>query len=681
MNFSALTKGARFAALLAIAVAAAGCPSKTNNTDSKGGGSMAVATEDKFKVPDGADPAVSAGLGGSGFEKIAADSGWQTSSLTPDQFRYVADTNAKKGGQFTFSFQEWPATFRAMGKDENTEATRFIYGQVYEGLINVNPMTLEFTPNLATHWKVGPDKQTYYFRIDPNARFSDGHPVTAEDVIATAKLGSDPTILSPYTNTFRAGFDTPEAVSKYIVKVHSKTLNWKNMFYFGASVVMPAHVIGNMTGTDYLKKFQYDMPPGSGPYVVAKPGDVENGKSIALTRRTNWWQKDYPINRGQNNFDKIKILIIRDENLEYEKLRSGELDFYRVSRAQWWRTKFDFPEITQRGLIQKRKIYTDDAVGFGGLAFNTRRAPFSDPKVREALIYLFNRDQILEKVLYNEYVAINSFYPNSPYANPSDPKQEYSPEKAAQLLAEAGYTQRNAEGILMKDGKPFVIDMPFVQQLAHIITPIQQDFLKAGIKINLREVDQVTQFKLANDRNFDMIYQQWGGLLYPNPISSFQSALADQNNTNNTTGFKNSRADELMKMEQTEFDQAKRTKILQELDSILVGSKQYALNWVAPFNRLVYWNKFGHPDFYLGRISDWQGAIATWWYDPDKAAALDKARKDPSAKLDIGETDVKFWPEFDKTHIIKSVDYTASGSANDSSKKNAAGEAAKPSIK
>src|SRR5690606_21928522 len=126
----------------------------------------------------------------------------------------------------------------------------------------------------------------------------------------------------------------PEVVSKYIFKVRSKEKNWKNMLYFGGTSILPAHVIKGMSGKEYLDKYQYDMPPGSGPYVVL-PQDVAKQKSITLTRRTNWWQGDYPINLGQYNFDKITMVVVRDERLELEKLKKGEIDFYLVRRAQW----------------------------------------------------------------------------------------------------------------------------------------------------------------------------------------------------------------------------------------------------------------------------------------------------------------------------------------------------------
>ena len=126
-----------------------------------------VTTENKFNVPPGADPTIADTLGGKGFELVADKMGWKTGTISKEDMKYVADVNAKKGGQVSFALIDFPATFRSMGKDENTATTRMVHQLVYEPLITTNPLTLEFLPVLATHWKISDDKQTFFYRINP----------------------------------------------------------------------------------------------------------------------------------------------------------------------------------------------------------------------------------------------------------------------------------------------------------------------------------------------------------------------------------------------------------------------------------------------------------------------------------------------------------------------------------
>ena len=549
-------------------------------------------------------------LGGPGFEEIAEEEGWQTGGFHDEDLPYISDQQGIKGGEIRVPISTYPPTFRAYGKDENSYATRLVHNMVYEPLLSVNPLTLELLPELASHWRVDKDDQTYWFRLDPRARFADGRPVTTKDVIATYDLAVDPRILSPYTNFFYEGFDPPEAISPYIFKVRATQKNWRNLLYFGRTSILPDHVISRLNGGEYLQRYNYRMPTGSGPYEV-KLKNVEKGKQVTLTRRKNWWRRDDPEVRGEYNFDSITFVVVYEES-KLEAFKRGDVDFIRVNRAQQWAEEFHFDEV-ERGLIQKRKIYNDNPQGVNGLVFNMRKAPFDNPKVREGFVYLFNRERLVKDIMYNEYVMTNSYYPGSVYENPNNPKVEYDPEKGLALLREAGYTERNREGILVHEetGLPLRFEMPILKNSRRILAPVQEDWKAMGISLRFRMVDFAFQLKLVNERNFSIVFMNWGASLFPNPRSMFHSELADAMNTNNLTGFKNARADELIEEELITYDQGKREKILQELDSILVISHQYALGWYAPFTRVVYWNKFGQPSFYLGKTDDYRGNSST----------------------------------------------------------------------
>ena len=159
--------------------------------------------------PQAGDPSVPAELGGPGF----TGEGWQTNM----KFPALGSAKAVKGGSLSQSMPDWPATLRMAGKDWNTEVNYFINDTCYEQLVGIHPTTLEYLPELATHWQISEDRMTYRFRINPKARFSDGSEVTTADVIATFKLHMDETLLSPSSILVFSKLHEPVALSKYIL--------------------------------------------------------------------------------------------------------------------------------------------------------------------------------------------------------------------------------------------------------------------------------------------------------------------------------------------------------------------------------------------------------------------------------------------------------------------------------
>ena len=310
--------------------------------------------------------------------------------------------------------------------------------------------------------------------------------------------------------------------------------------------------------------------------------------------------------------------------------------------------ELDFDK-TQRGLVQKVKVHNDTPMSLRGMAFNTRMPPYDDIRVREALTYLFNRKLLIEKLFYNEFVPLNSYYAGWVYENPSNPKNEYNPALALKLLADAGWKDRDAQGHLVKNGQPLTFEVLYdFKSMEPFLTTYQDDLRKVGIGLNLRLVTPETQFQLVMERKFDVSQQAWGGLVFPNPDTSFSSKLAGVNNTNNITGFKDKRVDELLDLYDKEFDQHKRIAIIREIDGILANAHHYILEWDMPFQRIAYWNKFGYPDGYLTRTGDYTDMPWLWWIDPQKEQQLNQAMADSTKKLPIEPVDIMYWPEYDK---------------------------------
>ncbi|HAY35286.1 MAG TPA: hypothetical protein DCY06_14250 [Bacteroidetes bacterium] len=593
----------------------------------------------QFDTPPGADPSVSAEMGGNGF----TGEGWTTNN----DFNTLGDPKAVKGGQIIWSIPDFPATLRLVGKDENSYYTRLAQTMMYESMLDSDPVNEEYTPRLATHWQISEDKLLFKFRINPNARWADGKPVIADDYLATFKLLLDPGLLTGGDEYYKENFDMPVAESKYIVSVKAKKVGW---LYFASAAgirLLPAHIIGNISGKDYLEKYNYDCVPGSGPYYIRKE-DIDKGRSITLRRRSDYWGENEKFANRLYNFDIIKTDVVSDETLTYEKFKKGEIDVYSVNRAQWWAEKTDFEEV-KRGIVQKRKIYNQNPGGLSGIVLNMRKPPFDDIKVRKAFAMLYDRKTFNEKLFFNSYTPTKSHFSGTVYENPNNPVVNYNLDSAILLLEEAGWKEKNKDGYRMKDGKVFEIEMSFTQpSQERYFTIFQEDLKKAGVKLNLKQVDGTTAFKIGNERSFTMIPANWGGQNPPNLEFSVKSKTADDPNSTNWAGHKDARIDEITDLYAKTFEKKERIKQVREVDSILVSMQPYIYGWYADYSRILFQNKFGYPKWYLSRFDDYYGGsepgiFAIWWLDPERYAEYQEALKDKGKMLTVGETEEKFW--------------------------------------
>ena len=586
--------------------------------------------------------------GGYGFEKIAQDMGFETYNWDEKVDKtFFGDPKAKKGGTLNYTHSLFPRTMRVIGQNSpQVINAQTISDMCYEGLLSQHPTTLEFIPGLASHWKISDDKMTYEFRINPDARWWDGMPVTSDDVIATWDLRMDETILAPSDQITYGKFERPIAKSKYIVSVKAKTVNWRNFLYFSTSMVLhPYHILKDLDGTSFLEEYTFSLIPGTGPYII-EDKNIKNQESFTLERREDYWAKNSPFKRYKFNFDKIKVSVVKDNDaLQFEKFKKGEQDIFTVNRSRRWIEETDF-DAASKGWVKKQRVFSEKPAGTSGYYFNMREWPFDDKRIRYAFCYLYNREKMNKEMYYNEYDMMNSLYSGSVYENKDNNSFSYNPEEAIKLLKEAGYIDRNSDGWLVHNetGKVLSFEISIQKTSAYMVTPVQQMLKEYGLDMQIKFMDYNTIIKNVNARNFNICMLGYSGLVYPNPESSLRSTLADQNDNNNVWGFKSTRVDDLLDEYDICFDQKRRIEIIREIDGIFGDVHPIAYSIARNYSRAMWWDKFGYPEWMFSRyVGEHWDVFDYWWYDEEKDVQLKDAIKSDK-KLPLKPIDMKYWP-------------------------------------
>lgn len=532
-----------------------------------------------------------------------------------DQPSPFASPHAEPGGELVVYAGPYPRSLNYLLDTSVLSAD--VYNSLYDSLLAMDPVTLDFEPALAERWSVSDDKRVITVQLDPDASWSDGAPITAEDVVWTWNTILDPKHLTGPHKVDLERFDPPEALDERTVRFTAQEAHWKNLLTIAGFNVLPKHAMG----TQDFNKIHFEFPVVSGPYRLA---ELKEGFYSRLERREDWWQRAAMRNQGVANFQSIRFMYFQERDNAFDALKKGTVDFFAVYTAHQWVNQTSGDRF-DRNWIVKQRVENYNPVGFQGFAMNLRRPPFDDVRVRKALALLLNREKMNSTLMYDQYFLHRSYYEDlySPEHPCPNPLVSFDKEAARALLAEAGWQANPATGILEKDGRPFRFSFLNRDGSSDKFLVIYKEDLKdVGIEMDLVQKDWSAWMKDMDEFNFDMTWAAWGGGIWRDPESQWSSREADRPASQNITGFKDARVDELIAAQRTEFDLEKRNAILRELDSILVAEFPYVLLWNINYTRLLYWNKFGMPDTVLGKYGDERAAYSLWWYDEDAAADL-----------------------------------------------------------
>lgn len=513
-------------------------------------------------------------------------------------------------------------------------------GFVYESLMqNSYDEPFSLYGILAESIEVAPDQSWVAFNLRPQARWQDGQPVTAADVVWTFE-----TLVSKGTPFFRAYWADVENVTaeseRRVTFTFKKKGNKELPLIIAEMAVLPKHYWANKN----FDETSLTPPLGSGPYKIGK---LDKGHSIEYVRDPNWWGKDLPFFKGWNNFDRIRYDYYKDANVALEAFFAGQYDARIENVARLWEQGYNAAPVRD-GRIKKEEIENDRPAGMQGFIFNIRRPVFQDRAVRQAISRAFDFEWSNKQFAFGKYVRTDSFFENSELAAQGLPQGNelalleryrgkipdevfttvFKPEltggdgfnrdhmqQAAQELQDSGWVS-TPDGPRMKDGVRLRFEILDANpEFERWVLPFINNLKKIGVEATYRIVDPAQYQNRINDFDFDMTISVFGQSDSPgNEQRDFWgSAKADMKGSQNIIGIKNPAIDQLVEElihAQNREDLINHTRAL---DRILLWNHYVIPMWHYPKWRIAYWNTLARPD----TLSGLDPLMAqTWWEKP-----------------------------------------------------------------
>lgn len=474
------------------------------------------------------------------------------------------------GGHFITSLDTEPPLLNPI-LDAGDANTQYICGQIIETLLDLDYDTLEMIELLASSWEVSDDHLSYTFHLNPKATFSDGHPVTAEDVKFSWEIIIKPENDTASIRNYLQDIENVNIIDEHTIQFIMRKPYFRHLMSLGGISVFPKHLYGNAPmNTHPLNR----APVGSGPYLFEK---WSTGQQIVLTRNENYWGANQPI-------EKRIWRIITDDNAALQALISGKTDYYRMKPDAWHRNA-STPEFKE-----KFNRFTPDSPvpGYLGkynyIGWNMRKPQFKDKEVRQALCMLFDRQLILDTVWGGLGRRITSgVYHRAPEYNDKIEPWPFDPEAAAKLLDQAGWIDTDQDGIRDKNGVKLEFELGYgsgAPEYDRLGTVYQEELKRAGINMILAPLEWASFIQQLQDRSFDACMLAWLMTPQPDPYQLWHSSQIDSGS--NYPGFVNAESDEIIDKGRLEFDQAKRVILYHRQQEILHEEQPYLFLYSRP---------------------------------------------------------------------------------------------------
>ena len=428
-----------------------------------------------------------------------------------------------------------------------------ISSNIFNKLLKYNK-NLDLEGELAESWQVSADQRTITFKLKPNLKWSDGKPLTSADALWTWQAVTAEATRSPYASDFQLvkKAETPDAQTFSVTyeQAYAPALDsWAGL------QILPKHLL---EGQDLHTTAFARKPVGSNYYQL---DSWTNGENIKLSRNATSVL-------GQAKIDRLITRIIPDSSAQFLELMAGNIDSMGLDPIKYARIIPARPE-----LKQKLALYKELGNSYTYMGFNLKRKPYDDIRVRKAINYAIDKQEIIDGVYLGLGIDIASPYkPGTRWSNPDLKPYPYNPQKAKALLKEAGFVDSDGDGVLERDGKPFSFEIVTNQnkEREKSAVLIQRRLKDVGIQVNIRAIEWasfISRFIKTGD--FDVVILGWGLGLDPDQFNIWHSSQQAPGQFN-FIGYNNPAIDKLLEQGRTELNPDKRQKIYHEFAKVLL---------------------------------------------------------------------------------------------------------------
>ena len=481
------------------------------------------------------------------------------------------------------------------------------------------------------------DRSEITFHIRPEARFSDGTPITPADVIHSHALLKEKGW--PYHRSYYSKVAKVEQVGDNGVRfVFANGDDREIPLILGLMPILPRHVMGE----EQFDRTTLEPPIGSGPYVIDR---IDAGRSLVFRKNPNHWAKDLPITRGRFNFEEIRYEFFRDASSLFEAFKAGQIDARAEDDPGRWAEGYNFPA-AEDGRVIKRAFDTGTPAGMSALVFNSRRPMFSDPRVRHALGLMFDAEWINRSLFHGLYVRTDSYFSRSQLASTGRPASEeerklLAPFKDAvlpgvmegqprlppgdgtganrdamrqafELLSAAGYTLNGRKLIHKQTGAPLTFEfLASTRAQERVVLSYARMLERLGIEVTVRQVDAAQYWSRLKSFDFDMIQWTWGASLSPGneQINRWSSRAADIQGSLNYAGAKSPAADAMIDALLAARTYDELTTAVRAFDRVLLSGDYVIPLFHIPKQWMAYWSFLRQPE----RTALFGTDFDTWW--------------------------------------------------------------------